>query len=425
MSFLGIGGNNTGKNARFYQGQGQYSPYGVTTGAGSISWRTPVISGRDWKKIRRGQMAMPSGQATFNESPETRAIREMLMSGAGYFSGSAMDTGVPGYAGITPELFGTMNDVNANIDALGVPEETLDPETLAAMIDDSTAQRFLGLSKQFGDELAGSDFNQMQADRLAISRAMDAARESRLRQGNADDQFSYGNLASSAGQYQTAGLEEALGNIDLGRKDRAFGEAMGYRGLLADLAQGFGSTGYGMQADKAGFLGNLMSGLFEQRMAGNQLQGQRQADRFARAAGLAGMGKQFQGLDTQNALGYLGGISDLNNYQAGLIGLGGSLGSARSAANNEANMPMVKAGIAADKQDAETGQQIAQIISMFFSDRRLKHDIEKVGEHNGVNLYKWKWANGTADYGVMADEVPHAAFKHPSGYYMVDYARIW
>lgn len=59
-----------------------------------------------------------------------------------------------------------------------------------------------------------------------------------------------------------------------------------------------------------------------------------------------------------------------------------------------------------------------------FSDRRLKRKINKIGEHNGVNWYEFEYVWGEQAVGVMADEVPHAAFEHPSGFLMVDYSRV-
>ena len=47
-----------------------------------------------------------------------------------------------------------------------------------------------------------------------------------------------------------------------------------------------------------------------------------------------------------------------------------------------------------------------------WSDRRLKDDIEFIGNHHGINVYEWRWnalaeALGLSGYdtGVMADEV--------------------
>jgi len=62
---------------------------------------------------------------------------------------------------------------------------------------------------------------------------------------------------------------------------------------------------------------------------------------------------------------------------------------------------------------------------MGFCDRRLKNDIKKLGEINGVNVYSWTYLWGEDAVGVMADEVPWATVKHPSGLVMVDYRRVF
>jgi hypothetical protein len=60
-----------------------------------------------------------------------------------------------------------------------------------------------------------------------------------------------------------------------------------------------------------------------------------------------------------------------------------------------------------------------------FSDRRLKRNIHKIGEIKGVNWYEYDYIWGEHAIGVMADEVPWAAFDTPSGYKAVDYRRIY
>jgi len=63
--------------------------------------------------------------------------------------------------------------------------------------------------------------------------------------------------------------------------------------------------------------------------------------------------------------------------------------------------------------------------AMKISDRRLKRNIERIGTTPGGHaLYSWTYVWGEAGVGVMADEVPHAVVRHPSGYDMVDYRRI-
>ena len=63
------------------------------------------------------------------------------------------------------------------------------------------------------------------------------------------------------------------------------------------------------------------------------------------------------------------------------------------------------------------------------SDIRLKRDIAQVGEHNGINLYRFRylWSN-TTYVGVMAQEVaavkPEAVLRGADGYLRVDYGRL-
>ena len=63
-----------------------------------------------------------------------------------------------------------------------------------------------------------------------------------------------------------------------------------------------------------------------------------------------------------------------------------------------------------------------------FSDRRLKFNIVKVGDHPlGIGIYEYD-IFGNRERGVMAQELmqvmPDAVHQHPSGYFMVDYGRL-
>jgi hypothetical protein len=63
--------------------------------------------------------------------------------------------------------------------------------------------------------------------------------------------------------------------------------------------------------------------------------------------------------------------------------------------------------------------------AMAVSDRRLKTNIELVGEYKGHNVYSYDYIWGEPSVGVMADEVPSEfVHTHPSGYKMVDYAAL-
>ena len=67
--------------------------------------------------------------------------------------------------------------------------------------------------------------------------------------------------------------------------------------------------------------------------------------------------------------------------------------------------------------------------AMKYSDRRLKTNIEKIGElANGLAIYAYDYIWGQHDIGVMADEVeqvmPEAVVMMPSGYKAVNYAML-
>jgi hypothetical protein len=71
---------------------------------------------------------------------------------------------------------------------------------------------------------------------------------------------------------------------------------------------------------------------------------------------------------------------------------------------------------------------LANTAGMFFSDRRLKSNIVRVGTHpRGIGVYEYD-IFGQRQRGVMADEVkqvlPEAVVTHPSGYQMVNYGLL-
>ena len=66
------------------------------------------------------------------------------------------------------------------------------------------------------------------------------------------------------------------------------------------------------------------------------------------------------------------------------------------------------------------------ILIAAFSDRRLKHDIKKVGvSESGVNIYEFNYTGAEGRYqGVMAAEVPWATVEADNGYMKVDYSKV-
>jgi hypothetical protein len=99
----------------------------------------------------------------------------------------------------------------------------------------------------------------------------------------------------------------------------------------------------------------------------------------------------------------MGATSALGSWNQGLY----NSDVATTNANNQAAASMAAAALAA------------------WSDVRLKKEIVKVGERNGVNWYRWTWKNtGRTGYGVLAHEVPHAAVLMSNGYLAVDYTKV-
>ena len=71
----------------------------------------------------------------------------------------------------------------------------------------------------------------------------------------------------------------------------------------------------------------------------------------------------------------------------------------------------------------------AAALSSFFSDRRLKSNIERIGTHDKYDIGIYSYEKfGIPEIGYMADEVqkviPEAVTVHASGYKMVDYSKV-
>lgn len=67
-----------------------------------------------------------------------------------------------------------------------------------------------------------------------------------------------------------------------------------------------------------------------------------------------------------------------------------------------------------------------QLLGGIFSDRRLKHDIKRIGTTDGgTPIYTFKYkGSDVVHMGVMAQDVPDAQIKDTTGYLRVDYARV-
>lgn len=137
------------------------------------------------------------------------------------------------------------------------------------------------------------------------------------------------------------------------------------------------------------------------------------------STGRAQMGQQYgQMMQNQQAAGQ----SLFGRAMQGQQGIG----------ERQSNMYMEKinAHNAARQQNQAMVAQVAgAAMTAAASDIKLKENIELVGKSlKGVNIYEFDYKDksyGKGRYkGVMAQEVPNAAFKHSNGYLWVDYSKV-
>ena len=252
---------------------------------------------------------------------------------------------------------------------------------------------------QPGDEAYKAQMNNLERRKTDAYEALNA---SAMQEGARQAQSMFG--MESQFRDQSTGEEDRMKNF--------FNSAMAAEGMFGNQAQ---QQGWNQKQQQMGYNQNLG---FRENALANQLrtQGMNEdmTERSYRLNELNSLlsGQQvnapgFEGFSNQNAaqsadylgaadMGYQGNMAQFGANQAGLNSLYGGIGQA--------------AGMAG-----------------MFSDRRLKKNIMYAGEINGNNWYTYDYlwdADGTDRFGVMADEVPHAAFEHQSGFLMVDYSKV-
>lgn len=258
------------------------------------------------------------------------------------------------------------------------------------------------------------------------------------------------NLASQFGQLGGAATQQAgqnMANIygqgaqSLANQGLQYGQlgsgAIGQAGGQIGQAQlGTGQNLSQLRNMLGQNIGNLRMGAGQQ--AAQQIQGATQGI----AQNQLGLGSSLAGLD-QNTLNQLSqiqlgqgeaGINSrmqlaqiLANLASGqgtnLSGLQGQIGSAQAG------------GITGAASGAQGGIGTLVGLASAFSDIRLKDNVTKIGESDGLGLYSWTWKDelvvadkaGQTDYGVLAQEVAELYPQHigeRDGYMTVNYAGL-
>jgi hypothetical protein len=148
-----------------------------------------------------------------------------------------------------------------------------------------------------------------------------------------------------------------------------------------------------------------------------------------------GNATRAQGLTEQQSMRQMA-LNELMGMLSGTQVVGGNFGQQQGSQTTAAPLFQgVQAQGAADQNAynqkmASYNNMISGITSMAgagmkMSDRRLKSNVRLVGftPVQGIPVYDYE-IFGKRDTGVMADEVPHASVRHPSGFLMVDYSKV-
>lgn len=197
--------------------------------------------------------------------------------------------------------------------------------------------------------------------------------------------------------------------------------------ILSALLTGQGNVGRA-QGALQGFLGNAGFAPAMRQLSQN-ITGQGAASGLLRSGAttqrLQQSGAELNNQFFNNFLQNLSGLSSSGLQAGGLLANAGS----RSVGGGPSTLGSI-ASLAGGISATPLGGAIGKGISKIFSDRRLKRDIEKIGEApDGLGIYEYRYVLNKQRYqGVMADEVaslrPWALGPVVKGYATVDYGRL-
>ena len=340
----------------------------------------------------------------------------------------------------------------------------------AAALNPLGNQAFGVAGQQLG-EIGG--FEDVRSRQLDLLRQQAAPFEERQFSNLQDTLFAQGRLGSTGGALQTEAFARGLGQADLSRQLAASGEARNFQQNALGLAQG----AFGIGGQQRGLSDSLLSSAFgnfgniaglssdiEQSRFGQSMMGQNNL--FSQLQGLmgnqVGLAQAQQGLDSGafgnflRALTAGQGISqiplDRLSTQLGFeqarsnaaLGAGSAQLGVQLGQGSDA-LAAAFSGLSGASQSgglqgflgslgglfgggggaAGAGGGLAAGLGGFFSDRRLKTNIQRVGTVSGYPWYTFDYVWGESSEGVMSDEVPaEYVSKHSSGYDMVDYGRL-
>lgn len=159
--------------------------------------------------------------------------------------------------------------------------------------------------------------------------------------------------------------------------------------------------------------GGLRSGAASQNLAA--------LNQAALSQEIAGRQQQLAGLSGQGFMG-----------TSGLTGQGGQLIDQMTGTLGTIASGQIAGASAAQQRGAGLMSGLGSMAAAFFSDERLKTNIRKIGEKNGIPLYRWEWNEIARDkFGLDGESEGHMAtdveINYPylvtekDGYRMVNY----
>jgi hypothetical protein len=249
------------------------------------------------------------------------------------------------------------------------------------------------------------------------------------------------NLFGQGAQaFQRAG--EAGANI-LGQ---ATGQAAGLFGQGAGISSALAGQGAGIQTGLGQQAANILTGTGQNLATGRTQAGRDIAQQIGGTTSQLSQLQQQGGAGLSDIIGAGGSnlanlLSGAGQTQAGqnerlatlLANLAVGQGTQQAGFTQQAGNAIANADLS-----AEQGKQQAAItaLSAFFSDERLKENITKIDNINGVNFYNWSWNDkmpikeliGQESQGVIAQELeltyPDLVINDDSGFKKVNYAGL-
>jgi Chaperone of endosialidase len=319
---------------------------------------------------------------------------------------------------IPPEVLARYNSVNAQAQSTAAQpfqQYSTDPNAFVAPLNQ---QQLTGISNINQQAMAAQPA--YSAAMQGTSQAYGGLSPQGFQQGVAGYMNPFVNQAmgATAAQLQNVNQQQQQQLLGQGISQGAFG---GDRGKIAQSA---------LMNQQNLALGNTLSNMAQQgyqSAAQNYLTGIGQQGALANQMGALGAGAQAAGL--QGAQAQLGaGTLGQQTQQAGNTALYNQFLQQQAYPFQVAQfLANIAEGTGALSGSTTTTQQPMP----FFSDRRLKHDIKRIGESDsGLPIYAFKYKHdpeGHTHVGFMADEVEHV---HPEavglagGYKTVDYDKI-